>query len=147
MKDSPLFRKNLVKAESELESFEIVYKKINENCISFYNDGIKYLDSQKYFAFILSLFPTIFIYVTFFFSNSRRLIDSIGLLKNLLNEKEEDFARKKLVDFCSMFKDSIKSQENLLFESFKTITEKLTRFLESYVWKIHFEHFFLCQFI
>jgi hypothetical protein len=66
LKDSPLFRKNIQSAQNDLESFENVHKKVNikyelwmvmiwlivfmiqkisDNCISFYNDGIKYLES------------------------------------------------------------------------------------------------------
>lgn len=106
LKDSPLFRKNLSKAENDLESFESVYKKINENCISFYNDGIKYLDSYK------------------------KLTESIQQLNGLLNEKEEEFTKKKMNNFCSLLKDARQGEEDFLNESFKSITEKLNKFLE-----------------
>lgn len=47
LKDSPLFRKKLSQAESEIDAFEAAYKRIAENCVAFYNDGMKYVESYK----------------------------------------------------------------------------------------------------
>ena len=65
----------------------IFIEKINENCILFFQDGIKYLDSF------------------------RRLIDSIEHIRAVLNEKEEDFSQKKIKNFCNLLRETRLSEE------------------------------------
>ncbi|CAF0702791.1 unnamed protein product [Brachionus calyciflorus] len=107
LKDSPNFRKNLSLAETDLENYENIYKKIHENSLAFYNDGIKYLDSY------------------------RRMIDFIQSLGSLLSEKEEGFTKRKIENFCSLLKDSRQCEENFLNESFKSVSEKINKFVEN----------------
>lgn len=107
LKDSPIFRKKLNKVEGELETFETVYKKINDNCNMFFQDGIKYLDSF------------------------RRLIDSIELIKSVLNEKEEEFSQRKIKNFCNLLRETRLGEEALINESHKSITETITKFVET----------------
>ena len=44
------------------------------------------------------------------------MIDSIQLLNNLLNEKEEEYTRKKLSNFCTLLKDSKQCEEVIKIE-------------------------------
>lgn len=107
LKDSPGFRKNLSKAETDLENFEGIYKKINESCSVFYQDGVRYLESFK------------------------RLIDAIGTLNAALSEKEDEFTKKKIATFCSLLRDSKQGEENFLNDSCKAINDRVARYLES----------------
>lgn len=107
LKDSPVFRKKLNKVEGELDAFENIYKRINENCNAFFQDGIKYLDSF------------------------RRLIDSIELIKSVLTEKEEEFSQRKIKNFCNLLRETRLGEEALINESHKSITETITKFVES----------------
>jgi hypothetical protein len=45
------------------------------------------------------------------FSFSRRMIESISLLSNLLNEREEEFVREKVQSFVNLLDDSRQDQE------------------------------------
>ena len=106
-RDTPLFRRNLLKAESELETFEAILKKINDNCLVFYQDGAKYLDSF------------------------RRMIDSFECLKLVLCDREEAFAHNKVKNFCSLLKEARQSEEARLNDTHQSITDKLTKYLDN----------------
>jgi hypothetical protein len=82
----------------------------------------------------------------------RRLIDSIEHIRAVLNEKEEDFSQKKIKNFCNLLRETRLSEEvskckflfiliNIIFvvvqikalinESYKSVTESITKFLDS----------------
>ena len=107
LKDTPLFRKGLTRAENDVESFETIYKKINENCQLFYSDGQRYLESFK------------------------RMIDSFEYLKLVLSDYEEQFSQNKVRNFCSLLKEARQSEEACLNDAHKTVTEKITSFCEN----------------
>jgi hypothetical protein len=58
------------------------------------------------------------------------MINSFELLSNILNEKDEEFTKKKSINFTTLLKDSIQGEENLINEAFKYITDKITNFLD-----------------
>lgn len=107
LKDTPLFRKNLTRAENDIESFETIYKKINDNCQLFYNDGQRYLESFK------------------------RMIDSFEYLKLVLSDYEEQFSQNKVKNFCSLLKEARQSEEACLNDAHRTVSEKVSSFCES----------------
>ena len=109
LKDSPGFRRQLNTTKGDFDSFESVLKKINDACNQFYQDGLKFNDSFQ------------------------RLIESMQLLNRGLNEKEEEFVRRKLNAFCTLLEDSKHAQEKFLAESFRAINEKVNGFLDKSV--------------
>lgn len=112
VRDTPLFRKKLCQVESDIESFDNIYKKINETCQVFHSDGKRYLDS---------------------FGN---MIDTFETLKAVLNDRMDDFSQNKVKNLCSLLKEARQSEEACLKDTHKLITEKISQFYESDMKKI-----------
>lgn len=106
LRDTPLFRKHLTKAENDIEAFDTIYRKISDTCQVFYNDGQKYLDSF------------------------RLMIDSFEYLKLILSDRDEEFSQNKVRNFCSLLKEARQSEEACLNDAHKIITEKIRTFSE-----------------
>lgn len=64
-------------------------------------------------------------------NKNSRLIDSIEQIKLVLNEKDEEFSQRKIKIFCNLLRETKIGQEALINESHKTVTEIITKFLET----------------
>ncbi len=106
LRDTPLFRKQLSKAESDIETFDTIYRKINEKCHTFYTDGQKYLESF------------------------RHMLDTFEYLKLILSDRDEEFSASKVKNFCSLLKESRQSEEACLNDTHKIITERVNAFID-----------------
>ncbi len=106
LRDTPLFRKQLSKAESDIETFDTIYRKISEKCHTFYTDGQKYLESFKH------------------------MLDAFEYLKLILSDRNDEFSAIKVKNFCSLLKESRQSEEACLNDVHNTITEKVNAFID-----------------
>jgi hypothetical protein len=62
-------------------------------------------------SFLIQLNDKLFYNILLLFATKRRLIDSLQMLNGTFNEKDDEFVRKKLTNFCCLLKDSKQGEE------------------------------------
>lgn len=85
----------------------------------------------NYNTILYNQFKLIFYLLNLLKNKNSRLIDSIEQIKLVLNEKDEEFSQRKIKIFCNLLRETKIGQEALINESHKTVTEIITKFLET----------------
>ena len=106
LESSPVLKKQLLKADEDLESFEIAYRRIDDDCKKFYEDGKRYFDSFD------------------------KLIGSMEYLQFEFDENCECYTKQTLKELSSLLCKQKQEKEEILNKVHKEISVKVSGFLD-----------------